>query len=181
MEVRVRAVLPPPELAEACAALLDEDERERAQRLASTNPAGRARFVTGRATLRALAADHLGCRPDAVPIGHEAGGRLVTTKGPCVSVSHSGDLVAVVLARACVGIDVERVRPVRHAERLARRLLPPDSRDPEGFLAAWTRLEATAKARGHGVRPLAVWPDDLEHADLDLPDGYVGTLVHGPC
>jgi len=79
------------------------------------------------------------------------------------SIAYAGDLAVVAWGAGPVGVDVEVDGP------------------PVGGVgdrAAWTRLEALAKADGRG---LAGWPDvvlpDLPTIPLDLPAGYVGTLA----
>lgn len=78
------------------------------------------------------------------------------------NLSHSADLLLVAIGRTSrLGVDVERVRPVRRADTIARRAfsarersrirdLPPESR-PAAFFNCWTRKEACVKALGHGV------------------------------
>ena len=95
-----------------------------------------------------------------------AAGRPVVQGGEFEhSVSHSGDLVALAVARSPVGVDVERLedraRPLggdgdpaslarlvlADGERAALDALPPADR-PRQFLLAWTRKEAITKATG---------------------------------
>jgi 4'-phosphopantetheinyl transferase len=84
------------------------------------------------------------------------------------SVAHSGDLVAVAVAMAPVGVDVEQLeeRPRElgggDPDTLARLVLADEERaalalaHPSGrahaFLVAWTRKEAVTKAKGDGLR-----------------------------
>ena len=84
------------------------------------------------------------------------------------SVAHSGDLVAVAVATAPVGVDVEQLeeRPRElgggDPDTLARLVLADEERaalasvHPSGrahaFLVAWTRKEAVTKAKGDGLR-----------------------------
>ena len=85
------------------------------------------------------------------------------------SVAHSGDLVAVAVARARLGVDVEQLdgrrRPVgghgdpgalarlvfSGSERAALATAGPATR-ARAFLVAWTRKEAVTKATGDGLR-----------------------------
>jgi len=84
------------------------------------------------------------------------------------SISYAGGLVAVAWGAGSIGVDIERMTP---PTRRLDELGVPD-------LAAWTRVEALAKAAGTGLRG---WPDlelpDLPARSLDLPDGYVGTVA----
>jgi 4'-phosphopantetheinyl transferase len=84
------------------------------------------------------------------------------------SVAHSGDLVAVAVATAPVGVDVEQLTDRPHElgggdpASLARLVLAEAERqqlaavDPparaRAFLVAWSRKEAVTKAKGDGLR-----------------------------
>ena len=93
------------------------------------------------------------------------------TGGVHVSLSHSGDLLAVALASAPVGVDMERPQPrtcVRQAGRLFAQAeaqylqaLEPDGCQ-SGFYALWTLKEAVTKAAG-----MNLW-DSLGNAVFDL-------------
>ena len=70
------------------------------------------------------------------------------------SLSHSDGLCAAVLAFEPIGLDVERIRPLRPA--LLPRFCTPDEialceRDPERDVKIWTALEARAKENGRGI------------------------------
>jgi 4'-phosphopantetheinyl transferase len=83
-------------------------------------------------------------------------------------VAHSGRVVAVAVARAAVGVDVEQLTDRPYAlgggdpAALGRRVLGEPERqqlaavDPAGqpraLLVAWARKEAVTKARGDGLR-----------------------------
>ena len=95
-----------------------------------------------------------------------AGKPEITSQGGDGSIyfnaTHSGDLLLIAVGRdSCLGIDVERVRPIPRADRVARRAfseaerrrieqLPPENR-AEAFITCWTRKEACVKAVGGGV------------------------------
>ncbi len=94
-----------------------------------------------------------------------------------------GDLVAVALATAPVGVDVEqldgRARELGDGDpaALGRIVLAEEERaalaaiEPEGraraFLVAWTRKEAVTKARGDGLR--VPFGEVVVAADLAAP------------
>jgi 4'-phosphopantetheinyl transferase len=153
---------------------LDDTER---QRLAAYRRAeDRDRFLVGCALAKTVLAGYAGQRPGDVRFDRTCGhcgqphGKPVA-KGAELehSVSHSGDLVAVAVARTPVGVDVEqldgRVRPVggdgdpeglarlvfSDDERAALAAVPPSDR-ARAFLIAWTRKEAVTKATGDGLR-----------------------------
>jgi 4'-phosphopantetheinyl transferase len=72
------------------------------------------------------------------------------------NLSHSGDraLVAVALDVE-VGVDVERIRPMRDWQEIVERYFPPsEAAELDGeadFFRCWTRIEAVLKARGVGL------------------------------
>lgn len=82
-----------------------------------------------------------------------------------VSLSHSGEWLAVVLADAPVGVDIELPRRDRDWEALARFVFSPEElrrlRDGDAaararlFHAFWTLKEARGKRSGEGLRPKA--------------------------
>jgi len=170
-------------------ALLDDTERQRWA--GYRRDADRERFLAGCALAKMAIADYSGQRPGDVsfdrtcrncgrPHGKPAirGGRLE------LSVAHSGDLVAVALATAPVGVDVEqlegRTRPLGRdgdpdalarltladTERAALAAVPPPGR-ARAFLVAWTRKEAVTKATGDGLR--AAFRDVIVAADHGRP------------
>ena len=169
-------------------ALLDEGERQRWADY--RRDADRERFLAGCALAKMVIADSTGQRPGDVsfdrtcrqcgkPHGKPAvkGGRLE------LSVAHSGDLVAVAVATAPVGVDVEqldgRARPpgggdpdtlarlvLADDERAALAAVPPPGR-ARAFLVAWTRKEAVTKASGDGLR--AGFRDVVVAADHGTP------------
>jgi 4'-phosphopantetheinyl transferase len=169
-------------------ALLDEAERQRWA--GYRRDADRERFLAGCALAKVVIADRTGQRPGDVsfdrtcrqcgkPHGRPAikGGRLE------LSIAHSGDLVAVAVATAPVGVDVEqlegRARPPGGGDpdALARLVLADDERAAlaavpspgraRAFLVAWTRKEAVTKATGDGLR--AAFGDVVVAADHGQP------------
>jgi 4'-phosphopantetheinyl transferase len=155
------------------AGLLDDTERERLARYRSEDD--RQRFLTGCVLAKTVLARYTG-RPVAGisfdrtcgQCGRPHGKPVLAGEGPAHSVSHSGDLVAVAVARDPVGVDVEQLDSRRRAEgtasdpdALARMVLSgpeqaalaairPSSRARQ-FLVAWTRKEAVTKATGDGL------------------------------
>ena len=143
---------------------LPGDERERAERFRVEG--ARRRFVLARTLLRSELSQRVGGAPDALVFGVGPHGKphLVTPaldSPPCFNLSHSGDLVVVAIAAVEVGADVECLRPVAGAEKLARRFFSSEEcraitalsgavRD-RAFLRIWTQKEAYLKATGLGV------------------------------
>jgi 4'-phosphopantetheinyl transferase len=171
------------------AGLLDETERRRWA--AYRRPEDRERFLVGCALAKAALARHTGRRPADVRFdrtcgqcGEPHGKPLIEGGGIEHSVAHSGDLVALAVAGAPVGVDVERLderpRPLggdgdpealarlvlSAAEQAALAAVPPAGR-ARAFLVAWTRKEAVTKATGDGLR--ATFSDVVVAADAGPP------------
>jgi 4'-phosphopantetheinyl transferase len=154
--------------------LLDDTERER--HTAYHRAVDQVRFLTARVVAKALAAEALGIRPGEVvldstcpdcgrshgkphlvaPPGHPAGRPL-----PELSISHSGELVAVAITDGLpVGVDVEQERDVS-VNDLVRMTLSageldsfaavPDQDRDAAFFTYWARKEALLKAIGRGL------------------------------
>ncbi|TKJ95882.1 hypothetical protein PlfCFBP13513_19055 [Plantibacter flavus] len=104
--------------------------------------------------------------PGPTEVVRRAGRRpiLSTADRPThVSVSHSGALTAVAVSRSPVGVDIEQLRPIADAHRIARHLAGclddlgarTGSHD---LIRGWTRYEAVTKALGCG---LTIAPEEL--------------------
>ena len=130
------------------------------------NEAARRNYVIAHAALRQILGQRLRVEPGKIQfttgpqgkpaLAGDAAGRLE------FNLTHSGDLALVAVAeRVAVGVDVERVRPLPDALRLAERFFAAEEAAqlqslPEGdcapaFLNLWTRKEAVAKAMGVGI------------------------------
>jgi 4'-phosphopantetheinyl transferase len=153
--------------------LLDHVERERWS--AYRRDADRERFLIGCGLAKTVAGAYTGQRPSEVSFDRtcrrcgKPHGKPVLRHGDLdFSVAHSGDLVAVAVAAAPVGVDVEQLegRPyelgggdpaalaglvLADQERAALAAVPPAGRG-RAFLVAWTRKEAVTKAKGDGLR-----------------------------
>ncbi|MDP8960015.1 MAG: 4'-phosphopantetheinyl transferase superfamily protein [Actinomycetota bacterium] len=171
------------------ATLLDEQERSRAGRYRFA--ADRARFVLGAVLLRAAAAHVLGVPAASIALDRscdECGGPhgrpRVIDADTQVSVSHSGDIVAVALtAEGPVGVDVEAVvhRNGSDYREICSSVCTPDEQlfvtGREAFLTFWTRKEAVLKATGHGLRlpmtDVVVTPPEQQPALVSFPAAAV--------
>ena len=151
--------------------VFDADERAR---LASYQEPRAARmFAVGAALVRCLAARELGsapgdvvvdrtCRDCGKPHGRPVLTEPTTGRGLQVSVSHSGGLVGVAVARHPIGLDVEAATGARTCFPSPARSCPRWSwtpwrapglgEDPEHLLLWWTRKEAVLKLLGTGLR-----------------------------
>jgi len=155
-------------------ALLDDDERARAERF--THPEDRDRSVLAAALLRLVSARLVGAgagrsAPRAAARGLEIRRTCVVCGAPHgkpevghglhVSVSHAGALVVVVATRlASVGVDIEPMTRSDQARAAARTACAGQEREQItggcDALRYWTRKEAIVKASGEGLTvPLA--------------------------
>ncbi|MGD1914798.1 MAG: 4'-phosphopantetheinyl transferase family protein [Phycisphaerales bacterium] len=139
--------------------------------------------------LRRAVAEHAGRE---IAVEHRAG-RAPLVPGLSVSLSRTDDAaMCAVTERPAIGIDIERMRPWSELEDVARDIAHEPINDALRVLERWTRIEALAKAIGHGlpddVRSLRVPAQTIEplawlRADGWLwlgcphPEGYVASLV----
>jgi 4'-phosphopantetheinyl transferase len=187
---------------------LESGERERADRF--THASGRSGFVVARSALRGLLASYLGVPPADIELTRTASGKPVLGGAhPTAlrfSVAHSGRIGLLSFASVDVGVDVERLRPVARADRIASRVFSeamrrrldalPAEQWQSAFFDAWTQREALVKAVG-GVLMATHDPLDFEWpspagarltrpsagepewtvAKLPSPEGYAAALV----
>jgi len=171
------------EAADASAALLSCDERERAARFAGDRE--RRRFTVGRARLRQLLGERLAVAPEGIELVYGAGGkpRLHPRFDSDLrfNVSHYQDVAAFAFANGReVGVDVEGVRSLADADAVAALAFSPREHrtylaldpieKPLGFFNCWTRKEAFVKALGEGLR----YP--LHRFDVSLVPGEPACL-----
>lgn len=182
-----------------CEKLLSEPERRRAESFHQTVP--RRRFIAATALLKVTVAEWTGGHPLDVAVRRECPGcggphgrPEVVGAALNVSLSHSGDRVAVALcADGPVGVDVEQVSDV-DVETMLEFVLGDAERRAFGevrgrparlraFLRYWTRKESVLKATGDGLRI------PMRHVTLGPPDepprltGFTGRpeLVGAAC
>ena len=163
-EVWVVDLMLPEHARRACLALLSTEEHARAARF--LRPADRDRYIVSHAAARHIFAGALDADPKALafsagPRGKPElvgrwGGRLE------INLSHSGERALVGLSTSArIGVDIEAIRPLPDALRMARSHFAPDEVAAlercdattllHAFLACWTRKEAFVKAAGIGL------------------------------
>lgn len=188
--------------------MLTPAELARATRLSSRTQ--RLRWLASRVFLRELLGELLDLAPHRLELGTGDHGKpyVLGEPGLQFSLSHSaGFAVAAVAVGREVGVDLERLRPIHHAElraatflsasdRLPLDLSPSSSSRGYHFLRVWVTLEAMAKAWGRGVGGIEeaacrVTPGELMRprfaTDSDgrlwsvvgvpAPDGYVAAVA----
>jgi len=163
--------------------VLSAEERWRADRFAT--PLLRSRYVAAHAVVRALLAPYVGLRPEAIAFRRGERGKPAVD-GIEHNLSHCDDLALLAVARAPVGIDVER-HGVVDTSRLARLVLAPAEAGctaPRDFLRVWCRKEAFLKATGVGlvddltsIDVLADTVDGIAIRDLAIDDAHAAALA----
>lgn len=147
------------------ARLLSDAERERANRFVFERD--RRRYIVGRARLRVLLAERADIPPQEIEIGTGPRGKPELSgagrqSGLRFNVSHSGEVAVFGFAFGRdIGIDVEAIRVIDHADAIAARFFSPSeylaycglepSERRAGFFSCWTRKEAFIKALGEGL------------------------------
>lgn len=179
----------PPDEEGGSAADLSEEERERARSFGSADT--RERFLAARLALRRILSGYVAISPRELPLVRNAFGKPSLPGGPEFNLSHAERVAVLAVAPSAVGVDVERVRPIPAADRLAERWFDEaelrawgaerrDARDV-AFLRRWTRREAFVKAIGTGLAGLARYPtlDEgrWEIHELRCPPGHVAALA----
>ncbi|MFD3515322.1 4'-phosphopantetheinyl transferase family protein [Streptomyces sp. NPDC058657] len=155
----------------AAGAELAPSERRRAA--AFVRPAGRLLYVRAHLALRRLLSAYTGTAPALLDLRRDPCPRCAGPHGRPVlagpglhfSLSHSHGRALIGVARAPVGVDVQRVPaartvelclPALHAEERRELLDLPASLRPRAFGELWTRKEALLKGVGtglnHGIR-----------------------------
>jgi 4'-phosphopantetheinyl transferase len=167
------------------------------------HPVLRARFVVSRGLRRKVLAAVLGRDPAELEFVEEPGEkpRLRSNLGVDFNLSHAGEHVALVTGRGAVGVDLEKIRPVRTMTALAERYFHPEEsafwrsrpamEQEETFFLLWAAREAAMKCAGTGLaRGLAltridpaiigsgracgrVGAQELVVQRADAPPGYV--------
>ena len=174
-----------PDALRASAALLSQEERQRAGRFVFDRD--RRRFTVARSCLRQLLAARLGGRSDAVELvygdsGKPALARRVAGSDLRFSVSHCDDVAVYAFSMGReVGIDVEAVRVIPDADDIAARVFShrelrayralDASAKPLAFFTCWTRKEAFIKALGDGLS----YP--LDRFDVSLAPGEPARIL----
>lgn len=141
--------------------ILSSEEQARAAKFHF--PEAQVHYVVGRATLRRLIGGYEQIEPAAVPIVYGPHGKPALAVGDLhFNVSHADGVALMAFAQGrAIGVDIERVRPLPDADRVARRFFAaveyaaykavPDAQKPQAFFNCWTRKEAFIKAIGEGL------------------------------
>lgn len=164
---------PPASELELLESFLSEDELKRANRFCIAS--SRNRFIAARGQLRILLARYLATEPEKIDFVYGDKGKPKLSAGSLhFNVSHSEDhALYAVSAAGEIGVDIEKVRPVRHLGKIAERFFSaterhellslPETKRLRGFFICWTKKEAVIKALGTGIyMPLDSFDVSLE-------------------
>ncbi|GET42134.1 4'-phosphopantetheinyl transferase family protein [Microseira wollei] len=177
-----RAELDQPEWCQTqLAATLSTDEQARAQRFHFD--VHRQRFIVGRGILRNILGRYLGKEPGELEFCYSDRGKpslAGSNSSVCFNLSHSQSLALYAIARRPIGIDLEFIRPLDDALKLAQRFfspreyafiaaLPPDQKQ-KAFFQLWTCKEAYLKATGEGLAGLG-------QVEVSLTPGGAARLI----
>ena len=175
-----------PGLVAAAANLLPPEEQTRAN--AFQNEAACRRYVLTRAALRMLLAGRLQVAPSAITFRNGPHGKPEMAGGFAgrlpFNLTHSAGLALVAISPdGEVGIDVEKIRLLPNARRIAERFFTPtesaalnalpEAEATPAFFDLWTRKEALAKSTGQGIM------HSLARFELSLLTGFALKAVEG--
>ena len=159
---------------ERCYEVLSPEERARSQRFLVEPP--RRAFILTRGTLRLLLGKYLDVEPRNISFRYAQFGKPLLDEGNELqfNVSHTDGVALLAFVRGPeLGVDVEKIRPVRDLKDLANRFFSVDEREKlnkldaedlhSAFFRCWTRKEAYIKGKGEGLSiPLHQFDVSLE-------------------
>lgn len=105
-----------------------------------------------------------------------------------VSISHSGDMVAVCTSDKPIGIDIEFIDEKRNLEKLSNRVFCGKELDafknnptPELFYEIWTQKEAYSKIEGQGVNEIMKGFDIFDLKDYEFQTEIINNYILSTC
>jgi 4'-phosphopantetheinyl transferase len=162
VEIRICRLHGAAEVAAHYAPLLSPEELERAHRFAFQHL--RDEYILGRGLTRCILGTRIGVPPQSIRFYYSSRGKpyLQPRNEWHFNVSHSKSLFVCAMTTAGeVGVDIERVRPMEDALKIARQFFCesenwrlqqlPEEHQATAFFECWTRKEAFLKATGEGL------------------------------
>jgi 4'-phosphopantetheinyl transferase len=150
---------------ERTAAVIDSEERARADRFINTAHGDNYRLVRG--TLRLCLAEYTGMPAEAIRfIANQYGKPEIAPEqnqqALQFNISHSHRMTAFLFSlRKSVGVDIEFIKPLKNMSGLAQHVCSPEeleefntlekAQQQDSFFRLWTRKEAFIKAKGQGL------------------------------
>ncbi|MDX2411383.1 MAG: 4'-phosphopantetheinyl transferase superfamily protein [Woeseiaceae bacterium] len=115
-------------------------------------------YLCGRALLRLMLEDWTGMPAKSHRFAKTESGKPVCVDGPAVSITHSGGLVACVVADSGdIGIDLEAVNPRRNILKVAQKFYSQkeaswlETQPVDRFFMLWVLKEAYVKSMGRSI------------------------------
>lgn len=120
-------------------------------------------------------------------LGYEENGKPVADN--CfVSISHSGNMVAVCTSEKPIGLDIELIDEKRNLEKLSKRVfcgkeleIFNNSPTVEQFYEIWTKKEAYSKIDGQGVNEIMSGFDIFDLQDYDFHTEIINDYILSIC
>ncbi len=169
------------------------DLREVSTDVSVLSPMERAkslRFQQTRSLLRRLLGSTLNQPPESLQFEYGTAGKPLLSLEPSgkslfFNLSHTNEVALIaVTASSEVGVDIEHIRPVTHAEKIARRFFSPSevawlAEEPgeKRFFQLWTRKEATLKAQGAGLFVPAGSSMLISTVNVEAGKGYAAAVA----
>ena len=173
----------PPERADV--SLLPPEEQAEAGRRGG-------RYALIRTLLRQELSRRTGIPPQVIPLTYGPHGKPECSLQP-FNLSHSGECLCLAFHHACIGVDVERIRPRRFAS-LAERFMCEEQLKgflergcpQDEFYACWCAAEALVKHAGDTMWRALQYPfvhkrGQIECRFPDAPDIQLFTPMPGYC
>lgn len=134
--------------------------------------------VSAEALLRRVLSEYYGEDAAKLTVAREANGKPYFPDAPQLhfNLSHAGEYVALAIGDEPVGIDIERIRPIRQA--VAARFLNDGNLTDREAILAWTKRESYGKLTGEGFFAKSNCPHAF--TEIPAPDGYIITVCHHP-
>jgi 4'-phosphopantetheinyl transferase len=145
--------------------ILSEDQIQRGRRFRFLRD--KKRFIAAQGLIREILSRYLALAPERIRFVYNKYGKpdleeRSKSEGWHFNLSHSEDVALLGISGGFrVGVDIERIKPDRATEDIARRFFSPNELDtlithPEdqriaAFYRCWTRKEAYIKAHGEGL------------------------------
>ena len=156
--------------------------------------ARRDSFIAGHWQARQLAGQQLGIAWQRIALHADVDGRprLCVDDGDTalqLSISHSGDWLALAVAEAAIGVDIELPRRSRDWNALAGFVCSPEelaylqhqpaTQQQAAFHQLWTLKEAHGKRSGDGLQPKQAQLLTAQPADAEDADAATWLFAHG--
>ncbi|MBQ9902303.1 MAG: 4'-phosphopantetheinyl transferase superfamily protein [Clostridia bacterium] len=176
-----------------CLGLMEEGRRAQVERFRSEG--GRRRSAAGELLARNMLAEFCGVPADCISFGRTDRGKpFAVGLAAEFNISHSGDFVICAVDDSPIGVDIEKIRPMK--DILIRRVcsekelafvtengICPDESNRR-FFRVWTGKEAFFKCRGTGInadmRGICIFDEEFAKGlTFFVKDGYAVSVFSG--